>query len=67
MVGACSFVRFYPALFAVAEGRVDFTCMRACKIFNLAGSDECSPKGSTRLVADGARFAHEPFMKFPET
>jgi hypothetical protein len=34
----------------------------AYKSFDLAGRDECSPKGSTRLVADRLRFTHEPIV-----
>jgi hypothetical protein len=36
--------------------------MGAYKSFNLAGRDECAPKGSTSLVADRTRFTHKPIV-----
>ena len=59
-----SFFLLYPALNGVVASDLVFVRTSAHKLFNLARSNECSPKGSTRRITDRARFTHQPVMIF---
>jgi hypothetical protein len=59
-----SFFLLYPALNGVAASDFVFARTGAHKLFNLARSYECSPKGSTRHITGRAGFTHQPVMIF---